>query len=189
MSRSIRRTLILSIATVLLLSYATAFGGDVRNTQSTYGLKAGLVSPGTWFVGDFEYGPDMGYSLGGFLDYKLGEKITGGVYVDIHGINAYESSSSLFDFGITLKALIYNQTSKFTFKPGIGIGYGTLGKMDIYASTNYMVLKGFVDIVHSTPGGMSWLGEVGFWGSPDGGNDDFEAYFGTGLIVRGGIIF
>lgn len=174
---------------VLLIDLNSSFAADVRNASSIYGLKAGIVSPGTWFVGDFEYDPDMGYSLGGFLDYKLGPKITGGGYIDVHRISAYETSNSLFDLGVTIKAIIYSQTSSFTFKPGIGIGYGTLGKMDIYASTTYMVLKGYVDIVYSTPGSVSWLGEIGLWGSPNGGNDDFEAYFGTGLILRGGIVF
>lgn len=177
------------ILVVLLLNFGIAVGSDVRNTPMVYGLKAGLVSPGTWYAGDFSYDPDMGYSLGGFLDYKLGDKITGGLYVDVDGINVYETSSTLYDIGITIKAILYSQTSTFTFKPGIGIGYGALGKVDYYASTNYMMLRGFVDVVYSTSSSISWLGEIGLWGSPNGGNDDFEAYFDTGFMVRGGIVF
>ncbi len=170
-----------------MISVASA--ADVRNAATTYGLKGGFVSPGTWFVGDFEYDPDAGFTLGGFLDHKLGQKILGGGSLDFHRINAYETSGMLMDFGITIKALIYSETSNMTFRPWIGISYGSLGKMDIYASSQYMILKGGVEAVFSTSGGTSWLGEIGLWGAPDGGNDDFEAYFGTGIILRGGIVF
>ena len=166
-----------------------ALATDVRNTPTTYGVKLGLISPGTWFVGDFEYDPDMGYSIGGFLDYKLGPKISGGIDLDLNGFNAYETSSNLINFGITLKAILYSETSNLTFRPGIGIGYGTIGKMDIYESSSYFMLKGGVEMVYSAPGGLSWLGELALIGSPDGGNDDIEMYLGTGFLLRAGLVF
>lgn len=179
-------TLIIFAAMIPVNSSAT----DVRTATTTYGLKVGLTSPGTWYVGDFEYDPDMSYSFGGFLDYKLGPKISGGAALNFHGISAYETSNFMLDLGITIKALLYKETSDFTFRPGIGISYGSLGKMDIYAATNYMLLKGTLEVIYTPAGSnISWLGDIGLWGAPNGGNDDFEAYFDAGLILRGGIIF
>ena len=187
------RTRFLTAATLFVTIVLFANSGiratNVRVAETTYGVKLGLISPGTWFVGDFEYDPDMGYSLGGFLDHKLAPKLTGGLDLDISKFSAYETSSNLINFGITLKAILFSETSDFTFRPGIGIGYGSLGKMDIYESSSYFMLKGGVEVVYITQGGTSWLGELSLIGSPDGGNDDIEMYLGTGFLIRAGLVF
>ena len=186
-----RGKLIMSFVLFLLLfCFSTiSFALDVRSAPTVYGLKAGVISPGIWYVGDFEYEPDIGYSLGGFLDHKLGEKITGGIEIDVHGFNAYETSSTLIDFGISLRAILFSENSNLTFKPGIGIGYGNLGVMDPYEASSYFVLKGGVDLILSSTKDYSWLAEISLIGSPDGGNDDTEMYLGTGFLVRAGIVF
>lgn len=173
----------------MLLAVNFCLAGDIRANQTTYGIKLGLISPGVWTVGDFEYDSDTEYSIGGFLDYKLGPKITGGLALNINGFGAYETSSTLFDLGVTLKAMVFSDKSKFTFMPGIGISYGHLGKMYIYESSNYMILSGFVDAVIATPRNFSWFGELGLFGSPNGGNDDADMYLDPGLMVKAGIVF
>jgi hypothetical protein len=166
-----------------------ALAGDIREQQTTYGFKVGLITPGIWYVGDYEYEPDAGYTLGGFLDYKLGPKISGGLALDIHKFNAYEESGTLFDIGVTLKALIYGANSKFVFRPGFGIGYGMLGEMGIYESSTYMLLKGNVEMVILRPSGFSWLVDLGIMGAPTGGNNDADMYLDPGLFVRAGLVF
>jgi len=189
MSKLIQKTLLLALAASIAFGAADAFGGDIRTKSTSYGLKAGMISPGIWYVGDFEYEPDASYTFGGFIDHQLGPKISGGVSLDIHGFSAYEESNNLIDLGITIKAMLFSEGSQFTFRPGIGIAYGTLGKMGIYESSTYMLLKGGLEVIISTSGNISWLGEIGLFGAPTGGNDDADMYLDTGLLARAGIVF
>ena len=174
---------------VLVFLFGTASGSDVRTAETTYGVKAGFIMPGTWYVGDYEYDADMNWSIGGFVDYKLGPKIVGTGKLDIHGFGAYEESGMLFDIGFMMRALVYSETSNLTFRPGFGISYGALGSMGPYDGTSYLMLTGTVEIVFSSQKNFSWMGEFGLVGAVDGGNDDFTATFGPGLIIRGGMLF
>jgi hypothetical protein len=174
---------------VVLLMVSSAFAGSVRDKNTVLGVKAGLITSGTWYVGDFEYEADMSYLLGGFVDYKLGPKITGGAALNFGGFSAYEESSTQLDIGFTLKAMVFSETSNLTFRPGFGISYGMVGKMGPYESSEYLVLHGMIEMVIGTQSNMSYLAEIGLTGSPDGGNDDITMTTSPRLLIRGGIIF
>jgi len=178
-----------AILLLLLLMFSTAFAGNVRDKNTVLGVKAGLITTGTWYVGDFEYEADMSYMLGGFVDYKLGPKITGGAAFNFGGFSAYEESSIQMDIGFTIKAMVFSETSNLTFRPGFGISYGMVGKMGPYESSSYLVLHGMVEMVIATQSNMSYLAEIGLTGAPDGGNDDITMTTSPRLLIRGGIIF
>jgi hypothetical protein len=168
-----------AILLLLLMMFSTAFAGNVRDKNTVLGVKAGLITTGTWYVGE----------LGGFVDYKLGPKITGGAAFNFGGFSAYEESSIQMDIGFTIKAMVFSETSNLTFRPGFGISYGMIGEMGPYESSSYLVLHGMVEMVIATQSNMSYLAEIGLTGAPDGGNDDITMTTSPRLLIRGGIIF
>lgn len=184
---------VLSLIILMTFAMSAAFAGDIREKPVCYGFKAGLYSPGTYYITDFSYGEfdtDMGISLGGFLDYKLGEKIVGGLSLDYGSFGVYEESASLIDLSATLKALIYGDNSSIIIKPGFGFGYGNVGGIGSYLEgSSYLLVKGIAEIVFASQGSMSFLVELQILGALSGGNDDFEMSFGPGFLLRGGIVF
>jgi hypothetical protein len=167
--------------------------GDVMQKSTSFGVKAGIFSPGTYYITDFsyeEFDTDMGISIGGFLDYKLAEKITGGLSFDFGTLGVYEESTSLLDLGVTLKAILPVGKSNIVIRPGAGFGYGTVAKIGEYVeSSNYLMLKGLVEAVFATSGELSFLGEIQILGGTSGGNDEYSMAFGPGFLIRGGIAF
>jgi hypothetical protein len=179
----------LSAALILILT-ATAFGGDTAEKTTYFGVKAGIISPGAFYVSDREFDSDMSYSIGGFLDYQLGPKIFGGLSLNINGFGAYEETTTMFDLNANLKARIANEKNSLIFRPGLEIGYANMGSLgSSYESSNYLLLKGIVEVLFPSEGNLTWLGEIGIVGAPDGGNDDHEMTFGPGFFLRGGILF
>lgn len=183
---------ILAIILVIGLAGITT-AGDIREKPTTFGIKAGLFSPGTYYITDFSYGEfdsDMGISLGGFLDYKLAEKITGGLSLDFGTLGVYEEGTSLIDLGVTLKALLAPENSNIVIKPGFGFGFGTVGEIGSYVEgSNYLMLKGIIEMIIVTQSNMSFLVEAQILGGTSGGNDDYEMAFGPGFLLRGGLVF
>ena len=179
----------IAVVLLIMLVASTAFADGVREKNTILGVKAGFTTTGTWYVGDFEYEADMNYLLGGFVDYKLGPKITGGAVFNFGGFSAYEESGTQMDFGFTIKAMVFSETSKLTFRPGFGISYGMISKMGPYESSEYLVLHGMVEMVICTQSNLSYLAEIGLTGAPDGGNDDITMTTSPRLVLRGGLIF
>lgn len=167
--------------------------GDFRAKGTVFGVKGGMILPGTIYVDDFSKGGDISFSFGGFVDYSLGEKLYGGISVDVHNMSVYDQSKLLYDISATLKAKIFSPSKPFTFRPGIGIGYGGLPGFkadgeDVDASS-YFLVKGMVEFVVHTSNRLSWLVEAAIIGAPSGGNKDYSVTFGPGALFRGGLVF
>ena len=177
-----------AIVTVIVAFGAGMAGGsELRTKETTFGAKGGLFGPGTVYVEGFDYDSDMSFSFGGFLDYKLGPKMSGGVLLNFHDFSSYESST-LIELGFMLKGWIYKDESNMTFRPGFGISYGMMSHegMD---NTSYLIMSGLAEFVFSTSGQISYLGEIGITGALAGGNDAYDVTFGPGFTIRGGIVF
>ncbi len=165
---------------------------DIASKNTVLGVKGGLITGGEFWVEDYPYDmeSDMSFSFGSYLDHKLGEKITGGLYLDAHNLAVYEESKLLLDLGLTIKAMIASKSANLTFKPGIGIGYGMLGEIEGLADgSNYFMLRAGCDVVFSSPRSLSWLGELAIIGAGAGGNDDHDMGFGPMFLIRGGLAF
>lgn len=180
----------LTATILLLLMVSLSSATDIRNAQTTYGVKGGIIGSADYYIGDQWYGSSMSYSVGGFLDYKLGPRILGGAYFDFSGVSdVYESNSTLIEIGGTLKAMVFTGNENLTIRPMMALGYGAVGEIYQYAASSHLMLKGGVETVFTTSSGTTFLGEILIGGSVDGGNDDFEMTFGPMLYVRGGMIF
>ncbi len=174
----------------LLFLAGPALAADVREDPTVYGAKLGLFSHGTFHVGSYELDSGTGMSLGGFLDYLVSPKLSGGLYLDLSKFSAYQRSSTLMDIGVTLKALVYKDDSDLTFRPGIGLGYGHLGGVGgLISGSSYLMVKATLEATLPTENDLCWLGELGVVGGASGGNSEYDMSFGPGFTLRAGAIF
>jgi hypothetical protein len=192
-----RRILPHAAPVVLLLAFsasaAAQTGGmaDFLARSTQLGALAGVAYPGCTYVDDSDcFDSDVNWSLGGFVDYRLGEKFLGGVYLDIDGASGEgsEDSDVLFDVGLALKGQIASPTSSIAWRPGIAFGAGYGVDVAGETSTN-LTLRFLLEAVIPTSGRISWIIQGAIWASPAGGNSEVDFTFGPGFILRGGVIF
>lgn len=162
------------------------------NWTILFGIKGGIITPGTVYLNDnFEIDTDLSYSVGGFLDYRLAPKLTGGLAIDFNNISLFEVSNTLLDMGFTLKALVGSNTGRITFKPGIGFGFGLGISSDLedVEGSKYFTGRAITEVAIALRGKTSLLIEGNLYFSPAGGNDEYDITFGPMFLIRGGFAF
>lgn len=154
------------------------------------GVKLGLATPGEVSVdGVGSDDADISYSFGGFYDYPLSPKLTGGVAVDVDGLSYEDESGTMFNLALTLKAVIDRPDSKILWRPGLYIGYGRGSSGALDDGADFFVVGGLVELLILSEESINWLVELAIIGGPSGGNEDYEITYGPGFRLRGGISF
>ena len=186
-----KQKLIAAVGIVLITTLILAGNSFGQEGVTHYGVKAGLVTPGEVTIeGLGSDDGDISYSFGGFLDYGLAAKLSGGLSLDLHNAKYGEFSKTLIDFSLTLKALVSRPEASTKIRPGIALGYGAMGATDNDEDgTKYFLVKAGVELLFDRGQGPDWLGELAVFGAPSGGNDAASVTFGPGLILRAGIQF
>lgn len=176
---------LLALLTVCLFAGASAQKLKAKDTH--FGVKGILQMPGQAYVeeADAFFDIDMSFGVAGSVDTRLGEKLLGGVFLDVLSVGAYDESAMMVEAGAALKAVFGGGGSKLTWRPGIGLGYGTLGGVGALESTHYFTVRGTVEAV--LPSG--WVAEAVLYGAPTGGNADFTVTYGPLFQLRFGRIF
>lgn len=155
----------------------------------TYGVKAGLVAPGCVYIDDsFCFDADANLGLGGFLDYALAERLSGGLFVDVHSVSVEGSDTeTMIDLGFMLKAFIPVSGDAVALRPGFGLGYGrvTVEGEDV----EFLTLRAPLEVLYVGGGGITWGGELALYYGPTGGSDESDVTFGPGFMLRGLIVF
>ena len=178
------------LAVFLVLSIASpSTGSTLMDKETTLNVQAGLIGPGTFWVGQTEVETDVSFGLGGGLDYKLAPKFSGGVACALNNFSGYEDSAMMFEIGFMLKAWINREGSNLLFRPGFGIGAGFLGSLGAIEPSNYLVINGTIEMILLSETGLNWLVLLGITGAPTGGNDSLDMTYGPGFIFRGGVAF
>jgi hypothetical protein len=171
----------------LWLATAAASPAAAQSKTTSFGVKGILLMPGEAYVeeADAYFDIDMSFGIGGLVDTKLGEKFWGGLFLDVLSVSAADESATMLEFGVAMKAALGGENGKPTWRPGIGLGYGSLGGAGGLESTTYLTIRGGVELV--LPAG--WVAEAMVYGAPTGGNDDVTVSYGPMLQLRFGRIF
>jgi len=150
------------------------------------GFKLGMVAAGEAWAGDASDDGELSWSIGGFYDYPLSEKLHGGVALDIEEFAfSYYDSEVHTCFSLSLKALIQKSPGTTAWRPGFYLGYGTLSGFD----AKFFDVGATLEVVFASEGSINWLAELAVIGGPSGGNDAFDMSYGPGIRLRGGISF
>lgn len=185
------RRVILSVLVFITFpspSHAQRAGGEgaaaFLNSGTTFwGVKGGFWGGATVYVANgastSAWG-DGGISLGGFVDYALSPKLTGGLLADWTDFDG----DPVYDFSIALKALVGGEDRTIGFRPTIAFGYASFAE-----SYGNLTLRGGVEAVKPTGRGSAWVAELLLYGSPTGGDEDYWVTWGPGVLLRAGYIF
>ena len=171
------------------LSASASMGSDLETKDTSFNFQAGLFSPGAFWVDDYEADTDMSFGLSGGLDYKLGEKISGGAVLAMNNFSGYDDSAIMVEIGFLIKAWIGMKDSNLLFRPGFGLSYGKLGKVGPADASDYLVINGLIELVIQTESNLNWLVTIGITGAPAGGNNDYDMTYGPGFVLKGGLVF
>lgn len=176
-----------SRAAALFAFIGLAIVADPLHAQNDtrFGLKAGLVGPGCIYVDDSAcIDGDVNPGFGGFVDYMLADRLSGGLYLDIQRVSAEASDEveTMFDVGLALKAVIPLSGSNLTFRPGFGFGYGRVVVADL--PTTFLTMRVPLEVTVDLASGRSMGGEFGVYFAPMGGNDESDVSFGPGFVLK-----
>lgn len=172
-------------ALLAFIALAIVAGPVEAQNDVRYGLKAGLVGPGCVYVDDSAcIDGEVNPGFGGFVDYMLADRLSGGLYLDIQrvGVEAFDETETMFDVGLALKAVIPLSGSNLTFRPGFGFGYGRVVVFD--EATTFLTMRVPLEVTVDLASGRSMGGEFGVYFAPMGGTDDADVSFGPGFLLK-----
>ena len=176
-----------ALCTLLLLGVATA-PAAAQTDDAIFGLRAGIVDlDAVEVTGGPTADLDLSPSLGAFFDYGLGSALWGGLYADVHGLTGdLDGREYMVDVGATLKTRVGDRTRRAFFRPGVGVGFGSV---DVAGGAQFLTTRGTVEVVVPQAGNMSWSFEGGVYWAPMGDADGADVEFGPGFLLRAGVLF
>ena len=184
---------------LVLLCSAGVVASDFEEGDSYTGVKLGLVGSGHVDIADREADQVSSLTGGVFFDLPFGSRLLYGLSADFFSMSwesenppfPFEESEWLLDLGVNLKGNFVSELRAFGFRPGIGVGFGVLRRMEMakVAGSTYLTLKAFLEVVYSTPSDFLFLVDGGVWYAPSGGDTDTDVKVGPLVFLRAGVMF
>jgi hypothetical protein len=172
-------------------------GDEFTPGESYTGIEAGFLGSGRVELTGERADQRFSYGAGIFFDFPFGAHMHYGVSADLLQMNwsaksrsyDFEQREMMLDVGINFKATLTAENSPIALRPGIGVGFGALRRLDGFSGSNYLTLKAFSELVYFTPGDLAFLVDGGVWYAPTGGDNDHDITIGPLMILRFGIMF
>ena len=184
---------------LVLIGGTGVVASDFDEGDSYTGIKLGLVGSGQVDIAGREANQAASFTGGVFFDLPFGSRFSYGLSADFFSMSwesespqfPFEASEWLLDLGVNLKGNFLSESSALGFRPGVGVGFGVLRRMEManVAGSNYLTLKAFLEIVYTTPGDLSFLLDGGVWHAPSGGDNDTDVKVGPLVFLRAGVMF
>lgn len=178
---------VLAVLAVVGLGLAPASAAQQAGKTTTFAVKGILLLPGEAYVEEVDafFDIDMGFGVAASVDTRLGERITGGLFLDLLSVSAYDETGSFLEIGAAIKAAFNSGPAQPTWRPGIGFGYGTLSAVGGIGPTNYFLVRGSFEVQLPS----QWVAEAILWGAPSGGNEQVTVTYGPMVQLRVGRAF
>jgi hypothetical protein len=181
----------LFLAVILATALSAPAMAMSKDAQNDFGVKIGVVLPGTW---DSDYGSadsDAGLGLGVFGDMRVAERIFFGAFLDYTSlsISDVDYSGSELDLGVALKFQLDTPELPMILRPSLGFAYGTTTSDGDVDSASLFVINLSIEAISANTDGLSYFGEFGFTAVPAGGNDDSDLTHSPIFFLKGGLIF
>jgi hypothetical protein len=156
-----------------------------------FGAMGGFITPGAfyWIGGPYEsYELAISPSVSGFVDLQVAENVSVGAFLDLHMMNAFDESATMFDIGASLKAKLAGKAGGRSWGAVVEVGHGAMSGIYYFSGTNYLTIKGGAQLMVPA-GNRHWVAEALIWGGPMGGNADVSTTFGPVGLLRFGVRF
>jgi hypothetical protein len=184
------------IALVLAVCLAVPALAQARAQRDWYaGIKLGLVAPGELTVENGtseDFDTDWAPNLGLFADFRIGQKLLIGPYLD-YGLWTIEADEDYdadrIDIGAAFKGDFRFQ--QFRIRPAAGMAIGQMKfEEDAYEDDfEILSLNGWVEFHYPFQPRVNLLGELGFTTIVKGENRDYDINHGPILFARFGVAF
>lgn len=197
--RAIRlRFLILVPSVVILLAIpgfaqSTISSAPHWNKAGFYSMRLGFLSSGRAHVDGKEQNVIAGFTFGVAMDFRAKSHWYYGVSFDIHRQYLYHIGQYFIDAAATVKYMHLGSQSKVGFRPGAAVGFGRLAVVrtldTIYLNpSNFMTLKGTLEIIFFSDLKSAFFGEVGIWYAVCGREESHDLWLGPQALLRVGVM-
>jgi len=182
---------------MLLPLSSTVCADDFSTGESYTGVKVGYLGSGEVDLPGQNADQRSSFTAGLFFDFPFGASMHYGVSADLLRMDwkadgasyRFEEQEMLLDVGVNFKATIMSENGSLALRPGVGVGFGALRRMDNFSGSNYLTMKAFSELVYFTAGDVSFLVDAGVWYAPNGGDNEHDIKIGPLFTLRFGIMF
>lgn len=184
-----KRTACLTLFIAVTLSAsAFAISPYAPKGRGQVGPKVGLISRTTINANNEEHQTKINVSFGLFFDVPVSGPFFSGVAVDLHNFQVLDQQQFFLDFSVPLKYTYAPRRAGIAVKTGVAVGLGHLAHITFMDATNYLTLKGFVELHYLLPKMRAWVFELGVVTAPTGGNSDVDSSIDPILYSRIGFV-
>jgi hypothetical protein len=182
---------------VCLIPPDTVFAGRAEDPLRLLSIKAGMVGSGDVEVGAARLRQDKSFSLAFASEFPAGEHFHYGLSADFLWMNwtgddlgmGIDASETLLDLHISVKGNVDLLGRRVTMRPGVGIGYGVMGRQSRLNPMNFLTLRASAEAIYWLPKARGLLLEAIWWNAPNGGDDDTDVTIGALPVFRVGFVF
>lgn len=157
--------------------------------RSAFGVKAGFVADGNFYLNGVEYSNKFGLDGGAFIDVRVIDKFFLSPTIDLVDVIIFQDREILLDVSLAAKYAILSKNGQAIWRPTFSIGYGRLADIGILEHSNYLTVKSSCELIFPTKRRYFFMLELGVIGLPDGGNAEYEVRANPHLFLRGGVLY
>lgn len=190
----------LYIVTALLVLIAGSTSLTAAEDQEVFRIKSvklGMIGSGTVEVNDQELDQKRGFSFGLAWELPFGPRFHTGLAADIMWLRwrgdslglGFDDTEALMDLHTTVKGNIDAVGERLTLRPGVGIGWGQMGRQARLNPMNFLTLRASFEVIYWLPRNRGIVLEAVYWNAPSGGDDQNDVTIGPAVLLRAGFAF
>ena len=194
------------IATVLCLCLSLCFilftssvvkADGIDFQQSHFTVKAGVIGSGPVDLRDFHTVNETAVSLGACFDYPIGSSFFFDFGVDFYRMNwvsrwelrGQNSRATMAEINVGLKQLMLLSGSGLALRPGLSLGFGSLGEMNEIKGSSYLTGRISIEALVAVSKKLGLAAEAAMWSSLSGSDNDQDISLGPEAVLRLGLVF
>ena len=182
-----KRILLLLLASHLILcSSSSGISPYAPKGKGLVGPKLGILGRANVDAGDETFTSKINVSLGLFFDVPVAGGFYSGIAIDFHNIQVLDQQQFFLDVSIPLKFSIPIDRPGIIVKPVVAVGWGHLAGITFMKATDYLTVKGLVELHYLMPKKRAWVFELGVFDAPVGGNSHTDSSVGPAPFLRVG---
>lgn len=183
--------LMVLLAIVSIRSSATPVvnSGDFWNKRGYFSGNLGFIGNGKFRIDGNNLNTQPGFTFGIKFDVRWFDHVYWGVSADVHRLYVRDTGQYFLDLCLNVKRFYFGRSSRVGFRPGLGVGFGHLTQFRNVESSDYLMTRVTLEVIFFSETKVGWIVEIGFIGSPAGGNQQSSITYGPVPLFRVGAMF
>ena len=190
-------TFVLFAVCFILLTSSGLKASGIDFEQSRFTVKAGVIGKGAVDLRDFHTVNETAVSFGACFDYPIGSSFFFDFGVDFYRMNwvprceliGPNSRAMMVEINLGLKQLMFLSGSGLALRPGLSLGFGSLGKMYEVKGSSYLTGRISLETLVAVSDKLGLVAEAAMWSSLTGSDNDQDISLGPQAVLRLGLVF